>query len=112
MNTGGTKILKKTKKSKRSIDKQLRAIVAEDGDCFSCYGYQDQLNMLCPHHIISRGAGGSHEPSNILTTCAGCHREIHDGHISVLKILERYKTDGEWRWKEVYEYLKNRKGVL
>lgn len=31
-----------------------------------------------PHHIQKRSQGGSHEPSNLLDVCFGCHRWIED----------------------------------
>lgn len=30
------------------------------------------------HHIVSRGAGGTDEPWNILWLCRFCHRVYHD----------------------------------
>lgn len=30
------------------------------------------------HHVLSRGRGGSHDPSNLLHACADLHRWIHD----------------------------------
>jgi hypothetical protein len=29
------------------------------------------------HHLVSRGAGGSNHPSNILSSCTNCHALVH-----------------------------------
>lgn len=34
-----------------------------------------------PHHIKTRGAGGSDVPENLIQLCGRCHRAAHDGKI-------------------------------
>lgn len=41
--------------------------------CEACY----KPAMGMPHHIKSRGAGGSDEPENLLQLCGWCHHYIH-----------------------------------
>lgn len=38
-------------------------------------------NNLHIHHIIKRKDGGNHEPENLITLCASCHRHIEIGDI-------------------------------
>ena len=35
------------------------------------------LAMRHPHHIVSRGAGGSDDPANLIWLCAQHHTEAH-----------------------------------
>jgi hypothetical protein len=45
---------------------------------------------LQPHHIFSRGMGGSSRLDvaiNLTALCAICHRMVHDGHIARFDLL-------------------------
>jgi len=35
------------------------------------------------HHVVFRSRGGTHAMSNIVTTCAGHHREAHEGLLAI-----------------------------
>jgi 5-methylcytosine-specific restriction endonuclease McrA len=35
------------------------------------------------HHIVHREHGGSHDPSNLVVLCSGCHQRHHDGALRV-----------------------------
>ena len=35
------------------------------------------------HHVTPRAAGGSHAPSNIVSTCGWCHRRVHEGLLRI-----------------------------
>lgn len=57
-----------------------------------------------PHHVVSRGAGGTDEPWNVLYLCRRCHRYYHDaGWVKFAdyypalraKILEARRTSGK-----------------
>jgi 5-methylcytosine-specific restriction endonuclease McrA len=47
------------------------------------------------HHIIYRSQGGSDEESNLITLCHTCHKDLHDGQIT-LKLVG--KTKGTLRY--------------
>jgi hypothetical protein len=40
-------------------------------------GVASMLDRLHHHHMILRSRGGQHEPSSVISLCAGCHSEIH-----------------------------------
>lgn len=43
----------------------------------------------CPHHMLSRGAGGGGRldvPLNLVSLCNTCHRAVHDGKIPRLEV--------------------------
>jgi hypothetical protein len=45
-------------------------------------GFCRRYTFIEPHHIVSRGIGGSHRidlPINIVGLCVTCHRMHHDG---------------------------------
>ena len=45
-----------------------------------------------PHHIKSRGAGGSDAEENLIQLCFNCHRKVHDGKLDddwLRRIVER-----------------------
>lgn len=51
-----------------------RAIYRRDGyRCALC----DSTKYLQIHHVISRGAGGTNHPHNLITLCADCHAAAH-----------------------------------
>ena len=31
-----------------------------------------------PHHLITRGEGGSNDQTNLITLCYGCHSKLHE----------------------------------
>ena len=51
-----------------------KAIYARDGyRCAIC----DSTKYIQIHHYISRGAGGTNHPHNLVTLCADCHAAAH-----------------------------------
>ena len=59
---------------------QIRAAVLHrDGRCMNC----GVVMGLAPHHIISKGAGGSDEMSNLITLCMVCHRAAQESYLVV-----------------------------
>ena len=38
-------------------------------------------NMIAPHHVKSRGAGGK-DAGNTISMCLTCHNLAHTGHVS------------------------------
>lgn len=91
------------------MSQALRKIVESDGVCLVTGKYNRQYEMLCPHHIIPKGRGGSDDPSNIITVCHEAHRAIHDGQIDMLEILKKYRKTKFWRWEAAYQWLENNK---
>jgi len=63
-------------------------------DSYRDYWIAHQLCEICdyfadpPHHIRTRGAGGSDEASNLLSLCTAHHREAHT--IGMLTFGEKY----------------------
>jgi 5-methylcytosine-specific restriction endonuclease McrA len=60
--------------------------------------------VLSPHHIIYRSAGGGDEMNNILTLCIPCHNAEHDENliITILEVLEndlvvRFSRKNNWK---------------
>lgn len=51
----------------------------DDWKCRNC----GRGDMLDPHHVIYRSAGGSNHPNNLLTLCRVCHNDIHDGRLRI-----------------------------
>jgi hypothetical protein len=40
-------------------------------------------STLNPHHITTRGAGGSDDEQNGIALCTWCHDDVHRGHTTV-----------------------------
>jgi 5-methylcytosine-specific restriction endonuclease McrA len=72
------------KKKAKNIPKQIRAYVKERDhhQCVVC-GAKKSLQL---HHLITKGRYDPklynlehvHDPRNLATVCASCHRKIHD----------------------------------
>lgn len=55
-------------------NQQRKAVYRRDGfRCALC----DSQKYIQIHHIISRGAGGTNHPHNLVTLCADCHAAAH-----------------------------------
>jgi 5-methylcytosine-specific restriction endonuclease McrA len=80
------KIIPIRKKSRREHKQKLRAprkvrkLVMERDNytCQCCDISTDTVFELSIHHIKHIEEGGSHDPSNLVTTCLDCHRLIHN----------------------------------
>ena len=61
------------------IPLEIRNIVLErdHNKCQIC----NSRNHLHIHHIVKRRNGGSHDPDNLITLCASCHRHVEIGDI-------------------------------
>jgi predicted HNH restriction endonuclease len=35
------------------------------------------------HHLMPLGAGGSHVPEGLLVLCSDCHKNVHEGRLSI-----------------------------
>lgn len=57
--------------------------------CQYCKG-KHKDSKLEVHHIIYRSQGGSDEESNLITLCHTCHKDLHDGKIT-LKLSGKQK---------------------
>ena len=54
--------------------KDRKAIYARDGyRCALC----DSTKYIQIHHYLTRGAGGTNHPHNLITLCADCHAAAH-----------------------------------
>lgn len=72
----------------------------DDWKCRHC----GRGDMLDPHHVIFRSAGGSNACNNLLTLCRKCHNDVHDGRllIEIVSISQFDLTVKFWRqegWK-------------
>jgi len=71
--------------SKATTARQWRearvVVLKRDGHrCRAC-GQQHGLEV---HHVVMRSLGGKHEPSNLISLCADCHKSVH-GHVLILR---------------------------
>ena len=75
-----------------ALSKKVRTTVYERDNyhCRSC----NRTQGLHPHHIKYVSAGGEDTLENLVTVCWVCHRAIHDGFLSVLKVPQ---PDVEYR---------------
>ena len=69
------------------------ALLQRDGRCLLCGCWLDE-STINPHHITTRGAGGSDQPENGIALCLPCHVSVHNGHI----------TPATLRWLLVLNY--------
>jgi 5-methylcytosine-specific restriction endonuclease McrA len=83
---------------RRLPDKIRKAVYSrDDWKCRHC-GRRDGLH---PHHVSYQSAGGEHVENNLLTLCARCHGDIHDGRIKleIVCILEHDLIVKFWKQK-------------
>lgn len=71
------------------IDKTIKKKV--DKKCKFCGN--DDYCVLDVHRIIPGAEGGEYTETNTVTSCACCHRKIHDGKI---KIDRKYMSTMGW----------------
>lgn len=62
-------------------DTRRKKVYRRDGyQCCNCGVYggpKGEAELHC-HHIVPKGRGGSHDDSNLITTCEPCHSAIHN----------------------------------
>jgi 5-methylcytosine-specific restriction endonuclease McrA len=82
----------------RKQSKKLR-----DGHCYFCK--ETNYAILDAHRIIPGSEGGKYTESNMITTCASCHRRIHAKEIIVDRkynstkgVVLHYWKNGEEHW--------------
>ena len=83
---------------RRLADSLRREIYSrDDWKCRHC-GRRDGLH---PHHVTYVSAGGGHAGNNLLTICAKCHGDIHDGRlvVEVVTVLDRDLVVKFWKQK-------------
>ena len=70
-------------RAKSDITPSVRRIVQrrDHGACATPWCRSKKFLDL--HHVIPRGAGGSHVPSNLISQCGFCHRKVHDGLLRI-----------------------------
>ncbi len=59
-------------------------------------------NMVCYHHIKTRGSGGSDHDSNLIPVCLKHHNEFHAYGNS--KMLDKYLSAKLWFLRNGWEY--------
>ena len=72
----------------------------------SCFSRDDWKCRHCgnsaglhPHHVQYKSAGGEDVLDNLLTLCAKCHRDVHDGYLSIQADAGGYKFWKRLGWK-------------
>lgn len=60
-------------------DTKRYVLERDNNECQIC----KNNNNLHIHHITKRANGGNHDPSNLITLCASCHRHIEVGDIEL-----------------------------
>lgn len=88
----------KKKKKLKNIPKPIRQFVKERDhqSCVVC-GHKKSLQL---HHIITKGRYDPslytlehvHDPRNLATVCADCHRKIHDDPDMMERMLQWQKV--------------------
>jgi len=58
-----------------------------------------------PHHIKSRGAGGTDDPSNILVCCRLCHEDVQHHRVSPEVVAQALANRGKIGRKPLYGML-------
>ena len=62
---------------------ERKAIYRRDGyRCALC----DSTKYIQIHHYISKGAGGTNHPHNLITLCADCHALAHGMNVTDWKV--------------------------
>lgn len=88
------------RKSRKQIHKKVFP------SCFFCGN--PEAHRIDAHRIIPGAEGGRYVEPNILSACANCHRDIHEG---VIVVDRKYRTSrgGVWivhYWKSGEEFWK------
>ena len=68
-------------RSARQRTKFKESLLRRDGRCLVCGAWLDE-STINPHHITTKGAGGSDQPENGIALCQACHVSVHNGHIT------------------------------
>ena len=74
--------------------------------------HNDKLQV---HHIIFRSKGGTDTPTNLITLCKKCHKDLHDGNfvLKAKKSKTKHATEigiiksclkQRWRFEETFGY--------
>lgn len=71
---------------KYKITKQIREYMKAHPYCEAC----GRPVFGLPHHIKTRGAGGTDDPDNLLSLCAECHYDIVHGTLGIRGLIEIY----------------------
>jgi len=86
-------------------------------DNYTCQQCKKQNVKLECHHIVYRSKGGSNAPSNLITLCEKCHKDVHNDKISLkaTKSKTKYATEmgivksqlkkSKWKFVETFGYL-------
>lgn len=58
--------------------------------CQHCGKKETRLEV---HHIKFRNQGGIDKPSNLITLCSKCHKNLHENKFGIKQIVKEYKTN-------------------
>lgn len=79
----------------RAFSDRVRAAILERDhqQCQSCgTGGENRLHL---HHVELRSQGGAGTEENGVTLCSDCHRDVHEGWLTLALIEWR---PGRWSW--------------
>lgn len=81
---------KPLKKNSQAWKNRVLELFGRDG--YTCQHCNKSLpyEQLAPHHIKTKGAGGSDDIWNLITLCAECHYKVHTGEIMILALKKEY----------------------
>lgn len=78
----------------------------DDYTCRHCERHEDMRGVsLEVHHIVPRSRGGTHQKANLVTLCAHCHKQVHNGSVTApsdpLGYLDRVKEEvRSFQWRQ------------
>jgi len=85
-------------------------------DNYTCQQCKTQNGKLECHHIVYRSNGGTNAPSNLITLCEKCHKDIHNGkitlkgkvsttkHATEMGIVKSQIKKSNWNFTETFGY--------
>jgi len=76
-------------RKKNIINKKIKKLI--DKKCYFCG--ESNYCVLDVHRILPGSEGGIYSAHNSVTTCANCHRKIHDNKI---KLDRKYYSTKGW----------------
>jgi len=68
--------------SRHTTSAQKKEILRRDGWCCMTPGCPNRVWMHL-HHVKPYSEGGKTTRANLISCCAGCHRNLHDGHLKI-----------------------------
>lgn len=89
---------RKTKLVERADALMRQICLQQHPNCEAC-GKGEHQSVLHAHHWVKRSRSNAlrHDPKNLVTMCAGCHRQLHWGEPEIMVAVKESREDG---WHE------------